>query len=280
MQTAGITTWGAERAPGQESPPLVSIVLPTYDRAKFLPQALESIRSQTWTDWELVIVDDGSHDETPAVVRQLTAGADHPVRYVWQENGGPAAACNAGLDLARGKYVAFLDSDDYWLPHHLKECVEALEGDPAVAWVFCAGTRVNYLTKRVLIEHDFYKVDWRPRFLSMRTRRSGDLRVFDDPRLLRCALRGGGFGGLQSTVARREVFARLRFQPVAFFEDCLALIRAIALGITIGYLTRSTSSSTPTTPTYRSPATSRWIHASPPCARSWTPWKRSARSYP
>src|SRR6516225_5774559 len=101
--------------------PAVSIVLPTYNRARFLPQALESIRAQTWTDWELIIVDDGSCDDTAAVVRRLAAETDRPVRYVWQENGGPAAARNAGLDLARGTYVAFFDSDDYWLPHHLED---------------------------------------------------------------------------------------------------------------------------------------------------------------
>jgi cellulose synthase/poly-beta-1,6-N-acetylglucosamine synthase-like glycosyltransferase len=216
--------------------PVVSIILPTYNRAKFLPQAFDSIRSQTWTDWELIVVDDGSRDDTAAVVEQLASETGRPVRYVWQENAGPAAARNAGLDRARGKYVAFFDSDDYWLAHHLKDCVGALEGNPEVAWVFCAGRRVDYHTKQVLIEHDFYQDGLRSRFLDLRTRRAGGLHIFEDPCLLQCALRGAGFGGLQSTVARREVFARLRFESVAFFEDRLALIRAIALGIPIGYL--------------------------------------------
>jgi glycosyltransferase involved in cell wall biosynthesis len=214
----------------------VSIIVPTYNRAKYLPEALESIRAQTCTDWELIVVDDGSQDDTAAVMERLTPTMSRPVRYVRRENGGPAAARNTGLDLATGKYVAFLDSDDCWLPHHLKDCVEALEGAPEVDWMFCAGRRIEYQTKKVLIEHTFYKNSHRPRFLDLRTRRVGRLHIIDDPNLLQCALRGASFGGLQSSMVRRPVFARLRFQPVAFFEDRLALIRAVVMGVRIGYL--------------------------------------------
>ncbi|HEY8503179.1 MAG TPA: glycosyltransferase family A protein, partial [Gemmataceae bacterium] len=99
--------------------PAVSIILPTYNRAKFLPQAFASIRSQQYTDWELIVVDDGSTDDTRAVVQELSKDVPQPVRYVYQDNQGPAGARNKGLDLASGKYVAFFDSDDVWLPHHL-----------------------------------------------------------------------------------------------------------------------------------------------------------------
>src|SRR3712207_6270965 len=97
--------------------PTVSIILPTYNRAKFLPQAFGSIRSQTWTDWELIIVDDGSTDETPEFLKELTANFQQPVRYICQENQGAYGARNTGLDHAIGKYIAFFDSDDLWLPH-------------------------------------------------------------------------------------------------------------------------------------------------------------------
>jgi hypothetical protein len=76
----------------------------------------------------------------------------------------------------------------------------------------------------------------RPRFLSLRTRRVGKLNIFEDSELLCCALRGAGFGGLQSSLVRRDVFGRMRFESVAFFEDLLALIRAVALGVRLGYL--------------------------------------------
>src|SRR5437762_11880112 len=102
----------------QPRPPAVSIILPTYNRSKFLPQALASIRGQTFADWELIVVDDGSSDDTGELVRALTADVRQSVRYGYQQNQGAYAARNTGLDLARGRYVAFFDSDDVWLPHH------------------------------------------------------------------------------------------------------------------------------------------------------------------
>src|SRR5262245_20654457 len=105
-----------------DQPARVSIILPTYNRAPFLPQALASIRSQQYTDWELIVVDDGSRDDTPLVVARLFADTPQPTRYVRQENQGAYAARNTGLGVAQGEYVAFFDSDDLWLPHHLRNC--------------------------------------------------------------------------------------------------------------------------------------------------------------
>src|SRR4051794_28722003 len=88
-------------------PPSVSIILPTYNRARFLPQALESLRGQELTDWELIVVDDGSTDETREIIADLPRGWDRPVRYIYQENQGAYPARNVGLDHAAGRYVAF-----------------------------------------------------------------------------------------------------------------------------------------------------------------------------
>src|SRR5262245_53377862 len=102
--------------------PAVSIILPTFNRARFLPEACAAIRGQRWADWELIVVDDGSTDDTERVVREQTAGWQQPVKYVRQKNQGAYGARNTGLDHARGKYIAFYDSDDLWLPHHLADC--------------------------------------------------------------------------------------------------------------------------------------------------------------
>jgi hypothetical protein len=75
-----------------------------------------------------------------------------------------------------------------------------------------------------------------PRYLRLRTRQAGPLRIFDDPGLLECALRSGGLAGLQTSLVRRQVFSRLRFQPAAFFEDRIAVMRAVAMGVRFGYL--------------------------------------------
>src|SRR5262245_27498581 len=108
------------------TPPAVTIILPTYNRARFLPQAFASIREQTFTDWELIVVDDGSTDNSGDLVALLSADLGPRVRYIRQDNRGPNAARVTGLRAAAGAYVAFFDSDDAWLPHHLQDCVDAL----------------------------------------------------------------------------------------------------------------------------------------------------------
>jgi hypothetical protein len=91
---------------------LFSIIIPTYNRAAYLRQTLESVFAQTFTDYEVVAVDDGSTDETLQVLRSY----GQQVRFFRQENAGPGAARNLGMTQARGDYVAFLDSDDIWFP--------------------------------------------------------------------------------------------------------------------------------------------------------------------
>ena len=120
--------------------PLVTIVLPTFDRASFLPDAFASIQTQTFTDWELIVVDDGSGDATRDVVGAFAASSGRPVRYVYQTNQGPAAARNRGVREARTPYLAFFDSDDLWLPDYLMRGVTALEANPDIDWVFSACT--------------------------------------------------------------------------------------------------------------------------------------------
>lgn len=101
--------------------PRFSVVVPTYNRAHLMDRVVSSVQRQTFTDWELLIVDDGSTDQTQEVVLEL-ASTDSRVRYVrLDENSGlPAIARNNGIAEARGEYVAFLDSDDYWWPKHLE----------------------------------------------------------------------------------------------------------------------------------------------------------------
>ncbi len=193
------------------APVAVSIILPTYNRAAFLPGALASIRAQTFAAWELIVVDDGSTDGTGELVASRFREVRQPTRYVFQPNAGFYAARRAGVALARGKYLAFLDSDDLWLPHHLSAGVAALEANPDVDWVFAACRRADYLTGRLLQESTFYS-DGRPwPFLRLRARAAGALRVLDDPDTTRCALSGGLNCGLQSSVVRRHVLCGKRF---------------------------------------------------------------------
>ncbi|MGH8209428.1 MAG: glycosyltransferase family 2 protein [Steroidobacteraceae bacterium] len=113
--------------------PTVSIVLPTFNRLKYLRPAVDSVFAQRFTDWELIVADDGSEGDTAAY---LAALADPPRVRVLRlpHSGNPGAVRNAAWQVARGEYIAFLDSDDVWLPEKLALQVESLRSHPERGW--------------------------------------------------------------------------------------------------------------------------------------------------
>lgn len=114
--------------------PLVSVVIPAYNYADFLPETLQSIIGQTYAPIETIVVDDGSTDDTRAVVESF---ANHPITYLSQPNAGQAAARNYGIRTARGEFVAFCDADDVWLPHKLSTQMKVFFRNPAADIVYC-----------------------------------------------------------------------------------------------------------------------------------------------
>lgn len=105
---------------------LVSIIMPSYNTAKFISETITSVLAQTYTNWELIIVDDCSTDDTDAVVRPYLA--DDRIRYIKNEkNSGAAVSRNRALREAKGKWIAFLDSDDLWLPEKLEKQIAFME---------------------------------------------------------------------------------------------------------------------------------------------------------
>lgn len=133
----------------------VSVVVPLYNKERWVRRALDSIAAQTFTDFEAFIVDDGSTDSSPTIA---DAYPDSRFRLIRQSNAGPGAARNRGLAEASGKYVAFLDADDEWLPDYLAAAVQRLGGSDAAAvtsaYVDCPGDRdsVPYWRRRGLEE--------------------------------------------------------------------------------------------------------------------------------
>jgi glycosyltransferase involved in cell wall biosynthesis len=105
--------------------PFFSVVIPVYNRAEALKNALQSVLAQTCQDFEIVVVDDGSNDD-PA--HSAEAMGDARIRFLHQDNRGGGAARNAGIDAARGHFIAFLESDDRFLPHHLERMRQLLDG--------------------------------------------------------------------------------------------------------------------------------------------------------
>jgi len=114
---------------------LVSVILPTYNRASLVSAAVSSVLRQSWSDVEVVVIDDGSRDDTREIVSAL-AEADERVRYLHQPNGGVSSARNRGLANCRGGMIAFLDSDDAWHPWKLKAQVGVLQALPEVGMVW------------------------------------------------------------------------------------------------------------------------------------------------
>jgi glycosyltransferase involved in cell wall biosynthesis len=117
-------------------PSLVSIVLPTFNRRLSLAEAVVSVQGQSLTDWELIVVDDGSSDGTADLAANYRA--DPRIRFAAQAHAGQAAARNHGLRLARGAIVAYIDSDNFWYPNFLKATVAVLQSAPAIDCVYAA----------------------------------------------------------------------------------------------------------------------------------------------
>ncbi len=115
--------------------PAISVIIPTHNRAHYLTEALGSVFAQTFTDYEVILVDDGSTDDTPKILAPYIQ--QKKVRYVFQEPAGVSAARNRGLSLARAPHIAFLDSDDLFLPTKLDKQMKLFERDPQLGFVHC-----------------------------------------------------------------------------------------------------------------------------------------------
>ena len=119
-----------ERAPEGKNAPLLSIIVPVYNVENHLPKCIDSILAQTFTDFELILVEDGSPDGCPALC-DAAAAKDARVRVIHQKNGGLSAARNAGLDVARGAWIGFVDSDDYIAPEMYEALYQAVQSTGA-----------------------------------------------------------------------------------------------------------------------------------------------------
>lgn len=111
---------------------LISIVMPAYNAAQYIEQSIESVLKQSYTNWELIIVDDCSVDDTYKIVGKLCLNEERIKLFKMNENSGVAMARNFAISMSRGKYIAFLDSDDLWLPDKLEKQLNLMQEKKAV----------------------------------------------------------------------------------------------------------------------------------------------------
>jgi len=125
--------------------PKVSVIIPTYNRGQFIVQALESVLSQTFHDYEIVVIDDGSKDNTREILKRF----ESKIRPIYQDNQGISKTRNRGIKESFGEYIAFLDSDDYWTSDKLAQQVKILDSKPKVGIVYGRMPIINEQGERV-----------------------------------------------------------------------------------------------------------------------------------
>jgi len=114
--------------------PKVSVIIPAYNMAQYTVESVESVLHQTYKDYEIIVVDDGSQDNTKELLQ--TYVENQQITYIYKENGGASSARNIGIQICRGEYIAFLDCDDLWLPKKLEISVDFLDSHPEIGFVY------------------------------------------------------------------------------------------------------------------------------------------------
>jgi glycosyltransferase involved in cell wall biosynthesis len=122
--------------------PLISIVIPSYNQAKYIAYNLDSILAQTYSNFEVIFIDDGSKDNTAEILKNYTE-KDSRIKYFYQNNSERAVARSHGISKANGKYICLVDSDDTWLPHKLETQLAVMENDPEIILCYAPVNRID-----------------------------------------------------------------------------------------------------------------------------------------
>jgi len=154
--------------------PLVSVIVPSYNHSQYIVSTIRSVLAQTIHDIEIIIVDDGSHDDTKYVLASL---ADTRIRLVWQSNRGAHAAINRGLWLARAPYCAILNSDDTYHPQRLEQCLKIIQDNPDLGLVGSYLRLIDDNGKSIGEKHAYHNLDpWRITHPQLTFKAEDDLR--------------------------------------------------------------------------------------------------------
>ncbi len=192
----------------------VSVVIPTYNYGRFIADAIESVLGQTVAPTEIIVVDDGSTDDTEAVVR----GFGGRIKYIRQENAGVCAARNRGVAESSGDLIAFLDADDIWEPTKLEKQIAKFASDPAIGLVHCGMREYDSLTGKTICDHLVGGEGWL----------ANDLLLWEKPVII-------GYGG--TVVVRRVAFEEVRgFDERLTVGEDLDFCYRIAVRFKVGFV--------------------------------------------
>ena len=211
--------------------PLVSVIVPTYNYGRYIAEALESILAQTVSDLEVIVVDDGSTDDTQAVLGRFT---DPRVRTVLQPNAGASAARNRGRKESRAPYIAWLDADDLWRRTFLERHLAVLESEPDLGFSFS-----NFIRTKDGVVIPGTQFDMVPRLWQLPTRaaRGGDARVIEMDAFAALAPSTSLPGWLQASVFRRTALDGRWFNPrLRLAEDLVLIMQVYASGMPVAFL--------------------------------------------
>lgn len=231
---------------------LVSIILPTFNRASFLPEAFASLNKQLYREWELIIVDDGSTDDTQNVLRDLISSYSFNVQVIKQSNAGPAVARNTGIKKATGQFIAFFDSDDTWSEDHLITAVNIFDKHEYIDWLYFSCRRLEYSTKNVILNSTFYHHDKTPnRLFDCATCIDENLFVLQNKSAALCQINYGIDSGLQNSVFRAVIFKQHLLPDFRIGEDRIFILQLLKAGyvaafmdkITVNYMVHENNSS-------------------------------------
>jgi glycosyltransferase involved in cell wall biosynthesis len=215
---------------------LISIILPTFNRKSFLKEAIQCIASQSYQNWELICIDDGSDDGSYDYLFEITRYIENNVEILQQTNSGPAEARNAGIKVAQGAYFAFFDSDDKWKPFHLEKLLTSLQNNEEVDWVYSACERIDRRTNTIVLNSTFYAIDGNPNPLFDVSNFVNGLYIIDTNLGLELQLSDGIDSGLQNSLVKKEIFQRFLIPHFRIGEDRLLIAKVLATGFKMAFI--------------------------------------------
>lgn len=215
--------------------PKISIVLPTFNRGSFLKQSIDAIKAQTFEDWELIIVDDGSTDNTTQILESFLLEVTNPVQVIKQENQGPAQARNTGIKKAKGEFIAFYDSDDLWLSDHLESGITILSKFNDIDWLYASCKRVDFISGEVFEENSFYNGTTPKSLFSLNAEVHGTLHIIKDSKAAETSITHGIDSCFQASMIRNTVFNTIELPNFRVGEDRLFITMALKAGYTLAF---------------------------------------------